>query len=129
MGYLLVFVGSGIGGMLRHAVGLLALRCFGAAFPFGTLAINIVGSFLIGLVAEYWALKTGLPPSVRLFLTTGVIGGFTTFSTFSLEAVLLWERGQPLLAVTYVTASILLSIAALFAAHWLIRFLHAPPAL
>ncbi|MFD2429595.1 CrcB family protein [Sphingobium scionense] len=61
MGYLLVFVGSGIGGMLRHAVGLLALRCFGAAFPFGTLAINIVGSFLIGLVAEYWALKTGLP--------------------------------------------------------------------
>ncbi|MFD2429594.1 CrcB family protein [Sphingobium scionense] len=66
---------------------------------------------------------------MRLFLTTGVIGGFTTFSTFSLEAVLLWERGQPLLAVTYVTASILLSIAALFAAHWLIRFLHAPPAL
>lgn len=122
MGFLLVFIGSGIGGMARHGVGLLALKWFGASFPFGTFAINIVGSFLIGMVAEYWALKSGLPQPARLFLTTGIIGGFTTFSTFSLETALLWERGQPLLAAVYVAASVVLSIGALFGALWLVRF-------
>ena len=123
MGFLLVFIGSGIGGMARHGVSLLALKWFGASFPFGTLAINIIGSFLIGMVAEYWAIKSGLPQPARLFLTTGVIGGFTTFSTFSLETALLWERGQPLLAAVYVAASVILSIGALFGALWLVRFL------
>lgn len=123
MGFLLVFIGSGIGGMARHGVGLAVLKWFGLSFPIGTLAINIVGSFLIGIVAEYWALKSGLPQPARLFLTTGIIGGFTTFSTFSLETALLWERGQPWLAALYVTASVMLSIGALFGALWLIRSL------
>lgn len=123
MDFFLVFIGSGIGGMARHGVGVLALKWFGRGFPFGTLAINIVGSFLIGIVAEYWAIKSGLPQPARLFLTTGVIGGFTTFSAFSLETMLLWERGQPLLAAAYVTASVVLSIGALFGALCLIRFL------
>ena len=123
MGFLLVFIGSGIGGMARHGVSLLALKCFGTSFPFGTLAINITGSFLVGMVVEYWAIKTGLPQPARLFLTTGVIGGFTTFSTFSLETALLWERGQPIYAAIYVAASVALSTGALFAWLRLVRFL------
>lgn len=125
MGFLLVFVGSGIGGMARHGVGLAALKWFGPNFPVGTLAINIVGSFLIGIVAEYWAIKSGLPQPLRLFLTTGIIGGFTTFSTFSLETALLWERGQPWLAAGYVAASLVLSLGALFGGLWVIRILDA----
>ena len=123
MGFLLVFIGSGLGGMARHGVGTLALKWFGPSFPFGTLAINIVGSFLIGVVAEYWALKSGLPQPARLFLTTGILGGFPTFSAFSLETTLIWERGQPPLAAVYVAASVALSIGALFLALWLIRAL------
>jgi CrcB protein len=123
MGFLLVFVGSGIGGMARHGVNLAALRWFGPGFPAGTLAINIAGSLLMGIVAEYWAIKSGLPQPVRLFLTTGVIGGFTTFSAFSLETALLWERGQSLTAMAYVAASVALSIGALFGGLWLVRVL------
>ncbi|WBX85658.1 fluoride efflux transporter CrcB [Sphingosinicella microcystinivorans] len=123
MGFLLVFVGSGIGGMARHGVGLLALKWFGPGFPVATLFINITGSLVMGIVAEYWALKSGLPQPARLFLTTGVIGGFTTFSAFSLETALLWERGQPLLAAIYVSASVSLSVGALFAGLRLVRVL------
>lgn len=123
MSFLLVFVGSGIGGMARHGINLAALRWFGPGFPVGTLAINIAGSFLIGIVAEYWAIKSGLPQPVRLFLTTGIIGGFTTFSAFSLETALLWERGQSLAAAAYVAASVVLSIGALFGGLWLVRVL------
>lgn len=123
MGFFLVFIGSGIGGMARHGVGLVALKWFGPGFPVGTLAINITGSFLIGIVAEYWAIKSGLPQPIRLFLTTGIIGGFTTFSTFSLETALLWERGQPLATVAYLAASVFLSIGALFGGLWLVRIL------
>ncbi|MCC6206332.1 MAG: fluoride efflux transporter CrcB [Hyphomicrobiales bacterium] len=125
VGFLLVFVGSGIGGMARHGVGLLALRWFGTGFPIGTLAINIVGSLLMGVVAEYWALKSGLPQPARLFLTTGILGGFTTFSAFSLETAVLWERGRPVSSVAYVAASLVLSVGALFAGLWLVRMLDA----
>jgi CrcB protein len=121
VGFLLVFIGSGIGGALRHGINLLAQRLAGLDFPVGTLAINITGSLIIGIVAEYWAIKSGLSQPLRLFLTTGIIGGFTTFSTFSLETALLWERGQPLAAIAYVAASVGLSIGALFGGLWLIR--------
>lgn len=124
MGFLLVFVGSGIGGMARHGIGLLVMRWFNPSFPFGTLGINIAGSLMIGMVAEYWALKSGLPQPARLFLTTGVMGGFTTFSTFSLETGLLWERGQPLHAVAYAAGSVLLSVGALFLGLWVVRMLN-----
>ncbi len=91
MPFLLVVIGSGLGGMARHGVGLLSLRWFGPNFPFGALAINIVGSALMGLVVGVFA-KLNLPQqSVRLFLTTGILGGFTTFSTFSLDTVALSE--------------------------------------
>lgn len=123
MGFLIVFLGAGIGGALRHGVNLTALRMFGTGFPVGTLLINIAGSLVMGLVAEYWAIKSGLPQPVRLFLTTGILGGFTTFSAFSLDAALLWERGQPLAAAAYVASSVFLSIGGLFCGLWLVRML------
>ena len=123
MGFFLVFLGSGIGGAMRHGVNLAALRLFGADFPSGTLAVNIVGSLIMGLLAEYWALKSGLSQPFRLFLTTGILGGFTTFSAFSLDTALLWERGQPATALFYAIASVVLSVGALFAGLWIIRML------
>ena len=121
MGFLLVFVGSGLGGMMRHGVGLLSLRLFGPAFPYGTLGINIIGSALMGLVVALFAHLDSPHPGARLFLTTGIIGGFTTFSTFSLDTAALWERGQHVAAVLYVVASVTVSIAALFVAMHLAR--------
>jgi CrcB protein len=121
MGFAIVFLGAGIGGALRHGVNLAAARLFGFGFPFGTLAVNILGSFAMGVIAEYFALKSGLPQHWRLFLTTGILGGFTTFSAFSLEAALLYERGNLAAAGAYVFLSVLLSIAALFIGLYLVR--------
>lgn len=122
MGYLIVFIGAGIGGMARHAVNMAALRIFGAnGFPFGTLAINVFGSMLLGIVIEYVALRYGASPHVRLFLATGMLGGFTTFSAFSLETVQLVERGQAGAALVYVLCSVILSVGALFLAMLLFR--------
>lgn len=121
MNFLLVFVGAGIGGMMRHAVGVASLKWLGTGFPFGTMIVNVAGSLLMGLVTEYWAVKSGLPQSARLFITTGFMGGFTTFSTFSLDTALIYERGQILLAAGYAIASVVLSIAALFIGLAIIR--------
>ena len=115
MGYLIVFLGGGIGAALRHGINLAAFRLVGTGFPYGTLLINVLGSLAMGLIAEYFALKGGLPQHWRLFLTAGILGGFTTFSAFSLEAALLYERGQLAGAAIYVVASVVLAIAALFA--------------
>jgi CrcB protein len=119
--YLIVFLGAGLGGALRHGVNLASARLFGLDFPWGTLIINIVGSLAMGLIAEYLALKAGASQMWRLFLTTGILGGFTTFSAFSLDAALLWERGATGQAALYVAASVALSIAGLFFGMWLIR--------
>lgn len=111
----LVFLGAGIGGVLRHGVNLASLKWAGPGFPYGTLAINIVGSGLMGLVAGWFAFKAGesAPQDLRLFLATGILGGFTTFSAFSLDAILLWERGEAMLAVAYVLGSVVVSLVAL----------------
>ena len=94
--YLIVFLGAGIGGALRHGVNVGCARYCGTAFPWGTLTVNVVGSFIMGVLAGWLAFKAGEGWSqpLRLFLTTGILGGFTTFSAFSLDAVLIWERGQ-----------------------------------
>lgn len=113
--YLIIFVGAGIGGIMRHAVNEAAVRLLGYGFPFGTLIVNVVGSFLMGLLAGYFALRMGVPQHMRLFLTTGILGGFTTFSAFSLDAALLIERHSFGQAAAYVGASLFVSIAALFA--------------
>jgi CrcB protein len=119
----LVFLGAGIGGVLRHGVNLVSQAWLGASFPYGTMAINILGSGVMGLVAGWLAFKAGEGWSqhARLFLTTGILGGFTTFSAFSLDAVLLWERGEAMLASVYVLGSVVLSLAALVAGLALVR--------
>jgi fluoride exporter len=125
--YLIVFLGAGIGGALRHGVNVGCARVCGTAFPWGTLTVNILGSFIMGALAGWLAFKAGEGWSqpLRLFLTTGILGGFTTFSAFSLDAVLIWERGQNGLAATYVAASVLLSIAGLVAGLGLARTIPA----
>jgi CrcB protein len=121
MGYFIVFIGSGIGGALRYGVGVLSVRLFGFGFPIGSFAINVVGSFLMALIAEYFALKSGFSQPWRLFLTTGIVGGFTTFSTFSLDAVSLYERNEIGFAALYVIGSIVVSLAAFFFGLWVVR--------
>ncbi|HYU94542.1 MAG TPA: fluoride efflux transporter CrcB [Sphingomicrobium sp.] len=112
--YLIVFVGAGIGGALRHGVNVGAARLFGYGFPFGTLIVNVLGSFLIGLLAGWFAFRPGVPQDMRLFLTTGILGGFTTFSAFSLDAALLIERNAYALAAAYLLGSVTASLVALF---------------
>lgn len=121
MEFLLVFIGSGLGGMARHGVGLVSLRWFGPAFPFGTLAVNVCGSALMGLVVGLLTTAHITSQEMRLFLTTGLLGGFTTFSAFSLDAVALWERGDHGVAIAYALASVALSVAALVAVMVIVR--------
>jgi fluoride exporter len=112
--YLIVFLGAGIGGALRHGVNVGATRLFGFGFPYGTLIVNILGSFVMGLFAGYFAFRPGVPQHARLFLTTGILGGFTTFSTFSLDTALLIERHSFGLAAGYVIGSVAAGLSALF---------------
>ena len=121
--FIIVFLGGGLGAALRHGVNLAAARLVGTAFPYGTLFINIAGSLAMGLIAEYLALKAGAPQRWRLFMMTGILGGFTTFSAFSLEAALLYERGQLAAAATYVVTSVGLAVGALFAGLAIVRIL------
>jgi len=120
-GFLIVFLGGGIGAAIRHGFNLVGLRTLGPDFPYATMFINITGSMIMGLAAGYFAFKGDASQSLRLFLTTGVLGGYTTFSAYSLDAALLYERGEIWLAAFYVIASVVLSILALFAALWLMR--------
>jgi CrcB protein len=119
----LVFVGAGMGGVARYLVGVACQRAFGPSLPWGTLAVNVAGSLAMGLLAGWLLTRAGEPGAadLRLFLATGVLGGFTTFSAFSLDAVALWERGAAGLALGYVAGSVLVSIAALVLGLWLMR--------
>jgi len=123
MNYVLIFIGGGIGSSLRHTINVASARVFGTAFPYHTFIINITGSIIMGLVAGYLAFKGGPSQHWRLFLMTGVLGGYTTFSAFSLDAALLYERGQIALTLLYVLGSVVLSIAGLFAGLALVRHL------
>lgn len=122
MNVLLVFLGGGLGSAVRYGAGVLALRLVGSGYPWGTFAINVLGAFLMGVVAETFALKAGLSQPLRLFLTTGILGGFTTFSTYALETALLHERGELGTAITYALGSLAIGVAALFAGLALVRF-------
>ena len=121
MAYLFVFLGAGLGGALRHGVNLLAAKLVGTSFPYGTLMVNVIGSLAMGLLAGYFAFRGGASQHWRLFLTTGVLGGFTTFSTFSLEVGLMSERGQFVWAAFYIVVSVAVSVAALFIGLYVMR--------
>lgn len=112
---LLVAVGGAIGSVLRWAVIVAAGARFGLAFPWGTLAVNLVGSFVIGVIAEAaTGPVAGISPGVRLFLATGICGGFTTFSTFSLDVLTLTRDGAGGLAFAYVAGSVVLGFGAVY---------------
>ncbi len=123
MPYLIVFLGAGVGGAARHGVNIAAARMLGYGFPFGTLIVNVLGSVIMGVLTELFVVRSGLPQELRLFITTGVLGGFTTFSTFSLDTVTLWERGQWGLAAGYVATSLVVSTVGLFLGLSLIRLI------
>ena len=117
----LVAVGGALGAGIRHLVNLGSLRLVGPNFPWGTLAINIVGSFAMGLFIALMGRRFGGSNELRLFIATGVLGGFTTFSAFSLDFATLWERGTTLPALGYALASVIGAIIALFLGLWLAR--------
>lgn len=121
--YLVIFVGSGIGGALRHGMNDLVSHSFGGRFPLGILLVNITGSIVLGCLAGYFAAKGDASQHWRLFLMVGICGGYTTFSTFTQDAVLLMERGQMALSALYVILSVALSIMGFFAALWAMRHL------
>jgi fluoride exporter len=120
---LLVALGGAIGSSLRHLVNIAALRLIGPGFPWSTMAVNIAGSFAMGVFVEVLARRVGASNEVRLFVATGLLGGFTTFSSFSLDFATIWERGAALPALGYLLASVTGSILALFLGLWLARSL------
>ena len=119
--YLLVFIGGGLGTMMRHAVNVASARWFGTDFPYHTLFENVTGSFLMGLVVGYFAFRGEASQHVRLFLATGVLGGYTTFSAFSLDAALFVERHAWALATLYALASVAGAVLGLFLGLALMR--------
>ncbi|QIB36006.1 fluoride efflux transporter CrcB [Ancylobacter pratisalsi] len=122
-GLLLIFIGAGVGGVLRNLVGMAAIRFFGTAFPFGTFLVNVIGCFIIGCAAGWLTMRVEhmWAGHARFFIITGVLGGFTTFSSFSLDAAVLVERGELGLAALYVGGSLVLSLAAVFGGLALVR--------
>lgn len=120
---LLVAFGGALGSVCRYLVGVGALRLMGPSFPWGTLTVNVAGSFAIGVLAELIVARFGASAELRLLLITGFLGGFTTFSAFALDAVTLFERGASLAAATYLALSIGASIAAAIAGIGLMRSL------
>ncbi len=112
---LLAALGGAIGSVLRYLVGVFTVRWFGPSFPWGTLSVNIVGSFIIGLTVEMIARRFNASMELRVFIVTGIIGGFTTWSSFSLDTMVLFERGAFAAAAAYVIGSLVVSFAAVFA--------------
>ncbi len=119
--YLSVALGGALGACARYGAGTLMLRLMGPGYPYGTLFVNIFGSFLMGLLIEYMALKWSPSPEMRSFLVTGFLGAFTTFSTFSLDVALQVQRGEYLAAGGYILLSVFLSIVGLFVGLHLMR--------
>jgi CrcB protein len=119
----LVFIGAGLGGVVRHALNNAVPRVFGADYPWATPIINITGSVLMGLLVGWLAFRAsgGWSQHVRLFAATGVLGGYTTFSTFSLEAVLLIERHAYVAAFAYIFGSVLFGVFGLWLAMTMMR--------
>lgn len=116
-----IAAGGALGAVLRHSVNVAAVKVFGFGFPYGTLTVNVVGSFMMGALIVTFANFFTPSETLRVFLITGLLGAFTTFSTFSLDFVIIWERQEYMTSAIYLTASVILSIGALFAGMALIR--------
>jgi len=119
--FLLVGLGGAIGSMLRYGTGVLSIKLLGVNFPWGTLAVNILGSFCIGIIFALLSHTQNMSEDIKLFGMIGILGGFTTFSSFSLDTILLFERGQYLHASLYIACSVILSILATLVGIMLIR--------
>jgi len=123
--YILVFVGAGLGGVLRHILNVVIGRVMGAGFPWSTAFINVTGSVAMGLLVGWLAFRADAEwtQPLRLFVATGILGGYTTFSTFSLETILLIERHEIGAAFAYVVGSVVLGVLGLFGGLSLARTL------
>jgi CrcB protein len=120
-----VGVGGGIGALIRYYVASWIQPAWWPGFPFGIFVVNITGGLVMGLLTALMALKLNVSPEMRAFLTTGILGGYTTFSTFSLDSALLIERGAWGQAALYVIGSAVLSILAIFVGFWAVRAIYA----
>jgi CrcB protein len=109
--YFVVFLGGGLGAALRYFVTNLAIRWLGPELPWGTIIVNVSGSLIMGLLAGWFAYHTDSHQTLKIFLTTGILGGFTTFSTFSLDVATVYEKGDVMVAVVYIAISVFISIA------------------
>ena len=122
MNVLAIAAGGALGAVMRHGVNMLTA---GMSFPWGTLFVNVTGSLIMGILVGAFALFWDAPQALRAFLTVGVLGGFTTFSSFSMESVLLLEKGQVVEGVSYILASVLLSIGGMALGLLLVRMIPA----
>ena len=120
---LAIGLGGALGAILRHFMAGAITRWFGTGFPLGIMLVNILGSFLMGFLITALATRFEASPEMRGFIAVGLLGGFTTFSTFSLETVLLIERGELMQAALYILGSVFLAVAGLMAGMWLARTL------
>lgn len=118
---LAIAVGGALGSIARYLAAGQVNRLIDTGFPWGVLAVNVAGSFAMGMLVELMALRWSVSPELRAFIVVGLLGGFTTFSSFSLDAALLIERGTLGPALGYVLGSVLLSIGGLFAGLWVMR--------
>jgi CrcB protein len=118
---LIVFLGAGFGGAMRHGVNVAIVSLLGPNVPWGTLVVNVSGSLVLGILAGLFALKSDPGQAWRLFATTGVLGGFTTFSAFSMDTAVLIQRGAHPMALGYVLASVAGSVLAVFIGLFLAR--------
>lgn len=122
---LAIAVGGAFGAVARHFVGQQVSHLLGQGFPWSTLAVNVAGSLVMGVLVEAMALNWNVSPEIRALLTVGVLGAFTTFSTFALDAVSLHARGEDLLALTYCVASVVLCVGGVFAGMRAVRLVLA----
>ncbi len=118
---LIVAAGGAVGAALRHLVNMWTLRAFGPGFPWGTLTVNILGSLLMGVFIELLALKFQGSANIRLLVATGMLGGFTTFSAFSLDLVVMIERGATMTAAAYIGTSVFGAVFGLYLGLRLVR--------
>ena len=123
---LAVAAGGALGAVARYLALVLTGSVLGSGYPYGTLVVNVLGSFLMGVLIEGSALARTIGPQLRLFLAVGILGAFTTFSTFSLDVAALYERGRFAPVAGYVLASVICSVGALFAGMYVLRRIHSP---